>query len=69
MAILYVATKGLLDDIPTPRVRDFETQFTLFLDGEHKEIMRKIAKTKTLDDDTAAALEAAANDFRKTFLA
>jgi hypothetical protein len=31
--------------------------------------MRKIAKTKTLDDDTAAALEAAANDFRKTFLA
>ncbi|HEX7496076.1 MAG TPA: F0F1 ATP synthase subunit alpha, partial [Candidatus Limnocylindrales bacterium] len=69
VAILYVATKGLLDDIPTPRVRDFETQFTLFLDGEHADIMRKIAKTKTLDDATAAALEAAANDFRKTFLA
>jgi F-type H+-transporting ATPase subunit alpha len=69
VAILYVATKGLLDDIPTPRVRDFETQFTRFLDGEHADIMRKIAKTKTLDDDTAAALEAAANDFRKTFLA
>jgi F-type H+-transporting ATPase subunit alpha len=69
VAILYVATKGLLDDIPTPRVREFETQFTRFLDGEHVEIMRKIAKTKTLDDETAAALEAAANDFRKTFLA
>ncbi len=27
MAILYVATKGLLDDVPTPRVKDFEQQF------------------------------------------
>jgi F-type H+-transporting ATPase subunit alpha len=69
VAILYVATKGLLDDIPTPRVRDFETRFTSFLQVEHAEVMGKIATTKVLDDDTAAALEAAANDFRKTFLA
>jgi len=69
VAILYVATMGLLDDIPTPRVRDFETQFTSFLEMEHAEVMRKIATTKDLDKETAAALEAAANDFRKTFLA
>jgi len=69
VAILYVATKGLLDDIPTPRVKEFEAQFTRFLDTERTDVMKKLASTKVLDDETAAALEAAANDFRSTFLA
>jgi F-type H+/Na+-transporting ATPase subunit alpha len=69
VAILYVATTGLLDDIPTPRVKEFEAQFTRFLDTEHSEIMKKLATTKDLDDETAAALGAAAEEFRKTFLA
>jgi F-type H+-transporting ATPase subunit alpha len=69
VAILYVATKGLLDDIPTPRVKEFEAQFTRFLDTERADVMKKLASTKVLDDETAAALEAAANDFRSTFLA
>jgi len=69
VAILYVATIGLLDDIPTPRVKEFEAQFTRFLDTQHSEVMQKLATTKVLDDDTAAALGAAAEEFRKTFLA
>jgi F-type H+/Na+-transporting ATPase subunit alpha len=69
VAILYVATIGLLDDIPTPRVKDFEAQFMRFLDTQRSEVMQKLATTKTLDDDTAAALKAAADEFRKSFLA
>jgi len=69
VAILYVATIGLLDDIPTPRVKEFEAQFTRYLDTEHSKVMKKIATSKDLDDDTAAALGAAAEEFRKTFLA
>jgi len=69
VAILYVATKGLLDDIPTPRVKEFEAQFTRFLETERTAVMKKLASTKVLDDETADALEAAANDFRSTFLA
>jgi F-type H+-transporting ATPase subunit alpha len=69
VAILYIATKGLLDDIPTPRVKEFEAQFTRFLDTQRSDVMKKLAKTKALDDETAAALEAAAVEFRKTFLA
>src|ERR1700720_3180640 len=30
VAILYVATTGKLDDVPTPRVREFESQFYRF---------------------------------------
>jgi F-type H+-transporting ATPase subunit alpha len=69
VAILYVATKGLLDDIPTPRVKEFETQFTRFLDTQRADVMKKLATTKVLDDETASALGAAADEFRKTFLA
>ena len=69
VAILYVATKGLLDDVPTPRVKDFEQQFYRFLETEHGDVLRTLGETKTLDDATAAALEAAANEFRKSFLA
>ncbi len=69
VAILYIATKGLLDDVPTPRVKDFEQQFYRFLETEHGAAMAKLADTKVLDDATAAELESAANDFRKSFLA
>jgi F-type H+-transporting ATPase subunit alpha len=69
VAILYVATIGLLDDVPTPRVKEFEAQFTRFLDTQHSAVMKKLATTTILDDDTAAALKAAADEFRKSFLA
>jgi F-type H+-transporting ATPase subunit alpha len=69
VAILYIATRGLLDDVPTLRVKEFESQFMNFLDTQRSEVMKKLSATKVLDDDTAAALEAAANEFRSTFLA
>ena len=69
VAILYIATKGLLDDVPTPRVKDFEQQFYRFLETEHGAAMAKLGDTKVLDDATAAELESAANEFRKSFLA
>jgi F-type H+-transporting ATPase subunit alpha len=69
VAILYVATRGLLDDIPVARIKEFELQFYRFLDAEHAEMMRKLGESKVLDDAIAAEMETAANDFRKTFLA
>jgi F-type H+-transporting ATPase subunit alpha len=69
VAILYIATKGLLDDIPTPRVKEFETQFGRFLETQKADLMKKISTSKALDEESAAGLESAANDFRKTFLA
>ncbi len=69
VAILYIATKGLLDDVPTPRVKDFEQQFYRFLETEHGAVMTKLGDTKVLDDAAAAELEAAAVEFRKSFLA
>jgi F-type H+-transporting ATPase subunit alpha len=68
VAILYAATKGYLDDVPTPRVRDFETRFYRFLEAERPQILQTIAETKDLSDETARALDEAIAAFRREFL-
>jgi F-type H+-transporting ATPase subunit alpha len=67
VAIIYVATKGYLDDVPTPRLRDFEREFYRFLYAEHEELMKKLGETKTLSDDVSSGLDAAVKSFKETF--
>jgi F-type H+-transporting ATPase subunit alpha len=69
VAILFVGTKGVLDDVPTPRVREFEEQFYRFLESERSEILETIRDSKGLADDTSEQLLTAANDFKQTFMA
>jgi F-type H+-transporting ATPase subunit alpha len=69
VAILVAATSGKLDDVPTPRVREFETQLYRFLETERPEILQKLAETKALGDDLRPALDKAIDDFRTSFLA
>ena len=59
VAILYAATHGKLDDVPTPRVRDFETQFYRFLETERPDILTELADKKALSDDLSKALDEA----------
>ena len=69
VAILYAATSGKLDDIPTPRVKEFETQLYRFLETERPNILEELGRTKDLTDDLQKALDEAIDEFRKTFLA
>jgi len=69
VAILYAATKGALDDVPTPRVREFEAQFYRFLETERPALLTTLAETKTLSDDLAMGLDDAISAFRESFLA
>src|SRR5687767_3622473 len=68
VAILYVATTGKLDDVPTPRVKEFETQFYRFLETEYPAILKELGETKNLSDELAKALTEALDAFRETFL-
>jgi F-type H+-transporting ATPase subunit alpha len=68
VAILYAATTGTLDDVPTPKVKEFEIQFYRFLESEHAEILEELGKTKTLSDELAKGLDDALKSFRETFL-
>jgi len=69
VAILLAATKGALDDIPTPRVKEFEAQYYRYLETERPKVIGELAETKALSDELAAAFDEAIDDFRKSFLA
>ena len=69
VAILYAATKGQLDDVPTPRVKEFEIQFYRYLETEQPTVLTELGKTKALSDELAASLDEALAAFRETFLA
>ena len=69
VAILYAATKGQLDDVPTPRVKEFEIQFYRYLETERPKVLEELGNTKALSDETATALDEALTAFRQGFLA
>jgi F-type H+/Na+-transporting ATPase subunit alpha len=69
VAILYAATTGKLDDVPTPRVKDFENQFYRFLETEKPEILKELGETKALNDEQKKSLDEALVAFRESFLA
>jgi F-type H+-transporting ATPase subunit alpha len=69
VAILYAATTGRLDDVPTPRVKEFENQFYRYLETEHANVLDELGKTKNLTDELAKALDEALVEFRESFLA
>ncbi|HEV8545989.1 MAG TPA: F0F1 ATP synthase subunit alpha [Candidatus Limnocylindrales bacterium] len=69
VAILYAATTGKLDDVPTPRVKEFETGFYRFLETEQPDILKQLGETKALSDELSKSLESALNSFRGSFLA
>ncbi len=69
VAILYAATKGALDDIPSPRVREWESGFYRYLEAEKPAILTELAETKTLTDELSSAFDAAIAEYRQNFLA
>ncbi|HEV3344866.1 MAG TPA: F0F1 ATP synthase subunit alpha [Pirellulales bacterium] len=64
---IYAGTRGHLDKIPREQVADWERGFLAFVREQKSELREKIASTKKLDDDTAAALETSIADFQKQF--
>ncbi len=69
VAILYAATKGALDDIPTPRVKEWETGFYRYLEAEKPAILSELAETKTMTDELESAFDEAISQYRQSFLA
>ena len=67
VAILWVVTNGYLDDVPTARIRDFETQFYRFLETERPDRARDPRRqARSLDDETVAALKDGTAAFKET---
>ena len=69
VAILYAATKGALDDIPSNRVKDWESGYYRFLETERPNLLTDLAASGALSDEQAAAFDDAIAAYRQSFLA
>lgn len=65
--IIFIGTKGYLDDIPTDLVKNFEKEFYLFIDGQYPDISDAIMSTKELSEQTIHRLETAVGQFKQKF--
>jgi len=69
VAIIFAAGKGLLDDIDTSKVREFESAVLEYLEDSHKDLLSSIRKSGEVPDDLAKKLEKGISDFKKGFKA
>ena len=65
--ILYAAINYYLEDIPHDRIKEFEKQFTEFMDTHYPQVQRRIKDSGMLDEETEEFLKDAIEEFKKLF--
>jgi F-type H+-transporting ATPase subunit alpha len=53
IAIIYVGTKGLIQNVPIDKVKDFENEYLNFLEAKHADVMNSLKAGKYTDENTA----------------
>jgi len=66
---IYAGTHGALDKIPVSEVRAWEEGFLKFIHEERRSLWQKITDTRQLDDQTAAAIDEAIEEFQRRYAA
>ena len=64
---IYIATSGILDNVPAERVKKFEESFRLFIDTEATELTKEINETKDFTEDIQNKVKKLAEEFKKGF--
>jgi F-type H+-transporting ATPase subunit alpha len=65
---IYAGTQGFLDDLPLPRVAEFERGLLAHVRDEFPEILDNMRKTGDLPDAVAAQLKTVIANFKTAFL-
>ena len=65
VSILYAAINGYLDDVPVDKITAFEVGFHRFMEANHPEIGKEIAKAKEITAQTEEALKKAIPEFKQ----
>ncbi len=69
VAVIFVATQGLLDAVPVARLRELETEFIGKLQIQHTEVLDAIRETGVLSDEHREVLTSVASDLADLFRA
>jgi F-type H+-transporting ATPase subunit alpha len=67
VALLYGASKGFVNDIPTDRLQEWARGFIDFLHAKHADLTQGIASSGQLSDDAKKQLDAALTEYNKSF--
>ncbi|MGC6471051.1 MAG: F0F1 ATP synthase subunit alpha [Flavobacteriales bacterium] len=67
-AIIFCGTNGLLMDVPTNKVKEFETEFIAFLHNKHQDVLDALAAGK-LTDEITNTLRSVCADLSKKYAA
>mgnify|MGYP003393596298 CR=1 FL=1 len=68
VSIIYIATKGIIDEVPLEKVSAFEKGFHQFLAQKYPDVVNEIEKTKALNDSLTQRLDKAGSEFKVQFL-
>ena len=63
--ILYVATNGLVDDVPLDQVRDFVMDFAQEMEQSHADVMEEIQSTGNLSGPAIETIRGVLEDAKK----
>ncbi|MFW6326416.1 MAG: F0F1 ATP synthase subunit alpha, partial [Desulfovermiculus sp.] len=69
VAVLHAGTKGFMDTIAVDDIKRFEAEYLEFLRASKGEVLSEIKEKKALDDDLEGKLQAAVEEFKKSFQA
>lgn len=67
VAIIFVGTEGLLDQLPVITVRRFEKEFLEYLEDKNPQVLKEIEQKKILSDDLKDKIKSIAEEFMKLF--
>ena len=67
VAIIYCGTKGLLQNVPVNKVKEFEADFLTFLEAKHKNILNDLRAGK-LTDEITNTLESVAKETARKYI-
>ncbi|MFO0837660.1 MAG: F0F1 ATP synthase subunit alpha [Phycisphaerae bacterium] len=66
---IHAGTRGFLDDLPLPRVREFETALLKHYRDEFPEVREQLARERKMTDEIDAKLKEICGNFKKRFAA
>ena len=67
VAVIFCGTRGLLENVPTDKVAEFEKQFLQLLHASHQTDVLDVIRSGQLTDDVVEKLTAAANEVTQRF--
>ena len=67
VAVIWAVQNQYMDRVPVDRIKEFQTKWVEFVTMRKTELLQKIAREKTINDELKGELKAAADEFQLTW--